>query len=764
MRHVTFSLCVAMLISFVPRCYGREDVAASRSIHNVRAFAKLYGYVKYFHPSDEASAVDWGKFAVYGVGQVKNAKDAPALTATLNELFLPIAPTIQIYESGQKPKSLRETLPQDTTGLKVVAWQHLGPGWPATSQSVYRSLRLNRENRLPIRASRFATVTQTIDARDLRGKRIKLKAFVKADVRGSGNRGQLWLRVDRAAGKRGFFDNMQDRPITSQQWKEYQIQGEVADDATRIALGCFLMGTGEVWVDGVQLLVKGGQGTWQVVDLKNPGFEQADDHHRPASWFAASPNHVYRVTEDAPREGKACLLIASKSIASSGALFDERPEIGQVISKPLGRGLSCQIPLALYSDGGGTLGKDAEYPFAGLSAKLDARSAQRPTADDENVRLGNVVIAWNVFQHFYGYFDVVDVDWNQELTDSLRGALADKDQEDFYYTLSKLVAKLQDGHGYVFHQTRIRLGQARLPLGVGWIEDRVVITACGTAGRLVRGDVIVSIDGKKAEQVLLDAERYISGSPQWKRVKSLRQFGQGVKGTKAKLAVKRGNKTFSLEVQRTGERQTVEHAGKSIEELADGVFYVDLSRAPMKELDARIEDLAAAKAVVFDLRGYPNGNHMVLCHLLSEADTSKAWMRIPRIIYPDREKLAGYQDSGWQLKPSSPRIKGKVVFLTDASAISYAESLLSFVEHYKLGEIVGRPTAGANGNVASFTLPGGFAVGWTGMRVLKHDGSQHHLIGVRPTVPVSRTIKGVTEGRDEFLQKALEIAAGAPKQ
>ncbi len=82
---------------------------------------------------------------------------------------------------------------------------------------------------------------------------------------------------------------------------------------------------------------------------------------------------------------------------------------------------------------------------------------------------------------------------------------------------------------------------------------------------------------------------------------------------------------------------------------------------------------------------------------------------------------------------------------------------MSFIEHYKLGEIVGQPTAGANGNVNPFNLPGGFRVTWTGMKVLKHDGSQHHLIGIQPTIPMERTIKGIVEGRDEFLEKALEL-------
>jgi len=131
-------------------------------------------------------------------------------------------------------------------------------------------------------------------------------------------------------------------------------------------------------------------------------------------------------------------------------------------------------------------------------------------------------------------------------------------------------------------------------------------------------------------------------------------------------------------------------------------------------------------------------------------------MKIPLIVLPDREGW-NYQEVGWNLSVATPHIGGRVVFLTDGRAISYAESFLSFVEHYKLGEIVGEPTAGANGNVNSFILPGGFNVTWTGMKVVKHDGSQHHTVGVLPTILFHRTLAGVAAGKDEYLEKALEI-------
>jgi C-terminal processing protease CtpA/Prc len=40
--------------------------------------------------------------------------------------------------------------------------------------------------------------------------------------------------------------------------------------------------------------------------------------------------------------------------------------------------------------------------------------------------------------------------------------------------------------------------------------------------------------------------------------------------------------------------------------------------------------------------------------------------------------------------------------------------------------------------------------------VFKHDESQHHLVGIQPTVPVERTNEGVREGRDEVLRAALD--------
>jgi C-terminal processing protease CtpA/Prc len=47
---------------------------------------------------------------------------------------------------------------------------------------------------------------------------------------------------------------------------------------------------------------------------------------------------------------------------------------------------------------------------------------------------------------------------------------------------------------------------------------------------------------------------------------------------------------------------------------------------------------------------------------------------------------------------------------------------------------------------------------FTNMKVLKLDGSQHHGVGTKPDIYLEKTIEGVRENKDEFLDKAIEMA------
>lgn len=760
-----FGSSFALLIAAAPLALAQTDQpvrtqADKMTLENLRAFAKLYGYVRYFHPSDEASAVDWERFAIYGVDQVKDAASREELKGELEALFGPIAPTMQLYAANE-PLPVRHALltPEDTTGLALVAWQHRGVG--LGNPGPYQSARLHRQVEMPTEQN-FGAIGQQVDATSYRGKEVRLQAAVKAEVRGDENQAQLWLRVDRPNQEVGFFDNMQDRPITAASWETHTVTGTVAEDAERIVFGGFLSGTGKAWFDDIRLQVRGrGESAWTSVPLENAGFEADEPGEPPTGWGADAPAYRFLTSAGDAYAGKNALVVLSELRQTVGPLFNKRPEPGEVVEKLLGRGLMAQVPLALYSRDGQILRPNDAPPINRLVAELQATKIDidDPTTADEALRYANIVIAWNVFQHFYPYFDVVDVDWDVVLTETLHRAEDDRTSRDFLDTLRWLVAQLDDGHGFVWHPLMEQ--EAGLPFLVDEVEGKAIIVATADEAKgkacFSRGDVVTSLDGVPARQALHEAEAYISGSPQWRTQRALLEFGRGERGSQARLTLMRAGETVTCEVTRDFNDAIQEARPEPIEELRKGVYYVDLSRAELSAITERAQALAAAQGVIFDLRGYPNSNHSVLQHLTSDTLRSARW-QVPQQIYPDQKDLVGYDTSGrWTLTPQEPRFRGEIAFLTDAHAISYAESVMGIVEHYRLGEIVGQPTAGANGNVNPFTLPGGYSVQWTGMRVVKHDASQHHLIGVRPTVLVERTLKGVSTGRDEELEKALEV-------
>ena len=90
-----------LLLAFTVTCVNASPPVdahppESRELTNLRAFARLYGVLRFFHPSDEAAALDWNRYAVLGVARVRGARDVAELEAALEKLIVPIAPTVQI--------------------------------------------------------------------------------------------------------------------------------------------------------------------------------------------------------------------------------------------------------------------------------------------------------------------------------------------------------------------------------------------------------------------------------------------------------------------------------------------------------------------------------------------------------------------------------------------------------------------------------------------------------------------------------------------
>jgi C-terminal processing protease CtpA/Prc len=738
------ALFALVLASCHPHAAPPPEPAQPPRVANLHAFARLYGVVRWFHPSDAAAAVDWSAFAIDGARRVIDAPDAHALEERLAALFAPIAPTVRIAGPGESLADDPALHPAQTAGLDVVAWEHQGFG-DSVIVSAYHSKRRHRARTAFAEGEEFAAVGQSVAADAYRGRRVRLRAKVRADA---GAAAQLWLRIDRPNGN-GFFDNMDARPIRSTTWTDAEIVGTVDADAVSVVAGALVSSNG-AWYDDVTLEVEDAHGAWQPIELVDPGFESADPiaswHVHPIAGWTITAEH------DHPASGAAALHIARATTQVTDELFDDAPAPGETIDLDLGRGLRARVPIALYSKDGHTLGDDPAAVRA--SASAPARAGFDPIAG-----AADVIVAWNVLEHFWPYWDVVQVDWNAELDTALAEALADHTIDDHVATLSRLAAAAPDGHASVVCPGAT--DQAPPAIALDWVEGQVVVAASGD-DRVKPGDVVLSIDGRSTADALAARLTRISGSPQWRQTIAMYVLLAGPRDTPAALRLRRGADEVDVSIARSSHerlRPWPKHA--ATESLAGGVWYVDLSKITGAELDAKLPELAAAPAVIFDLRGYPtDAGAALLPHLIDHAENAK-WMSIERIIRPDHA-AAAWDGIGWNVAPVAPHVRGRVAFLTGAGAISYAESVMGYVAGEQLGAIVGEPTAGTNGNIAEIAEPTGCNSIFTGMRVTGHDGARHHLRGVQPTITATRTIAGVRAGKDEVLDAAL-AAVTAPR-
>ena len=68
--------------------------------------------------------------------------------------------------------------------------------------------------------------------------------------------------------------------------------------------------------------------------------------------------------------------------------------------------------------------------------------------------------------------------------------------------------------------------------------------------------------------------------------------------------------------------------------------------------------------------------------------------------------------------------------------------------------IIGSQTAGADGNVFEFDFSG-FHTNFSGIGVYYPDRRETQRIGIIPDIKIEPTIKGIQEGKDEVLDRAL---------
>ena len=376
---------------------------------------------------------------------------------------------------------------------------------------------------------------------------------------------------------------------------------------------------------------------------------------------------------------------------------------------------------------------------------------------------------WNVIHYFYPYKHLLDQDWETVLPPFLPRFEAARDAREYALAIAEMAACIQDSHTYVGGSKELNgyFGEAFPPVALRLVEGKPTITdvfdveAVKGTGIWI-GDVVLTVDGEPVDKRMSRHGKYIAGSnPDHHARKVLGRLLNGRDGSTLKLTVRKGdNKSHEARLTRKAGyiSSPPRRKGDVFKILEGNIGYCDLERLMRNDVDTMLERLKDARAIIFDLRGYPQGTAWTLAPRLNVKGAKHA-AAFQRVLLSggstSEEGQARY--SFLQPLPTSDKwkYKGKTVTLIDERAISQSEHTGLFLEAACGTSFIGSRTAGANGDITNLTLPGGIVIGFTGHDVRHADGRQLQRIGLVPHVEVRPTLAGIRAGKDEVLERAI---------
>ncbi|MBL4940081.1 MAG: hypothetical protein JKY81_00295 [Colwellia sp.] len=399
-----------------------------------------------------------------------------------------------------------------------------------------------------------------------------------------------------------------------------------------------------------------------------------------------------------------------------------------------------------------TVDYDIDIQFSNIYARLNAAGK-----------------LWAVMQHYYPYLNELDLVWSNELTPLL--TLCIESVSECGLGMRKLLTKTGDNHNFLSSKDTT-LGAYSPPFGFAWLEEKAMLVyAKNTDSVAVIGDQLIAIDGIDIDTLLLAKQPYSLRADNKKNSQLITYEllrGQENQAVELTLITSNGEE-YQLSTNRTEYAQDIKYAiyrtmtgNKTAKHLLleNQIHYVNLSALVDGDVEQMIEKVAEAKAVVLDLRNYPNWN---------------GWTRfLPHFADYPIEALPMY--TFYQLLPNQqapnellnaqsfvnrqPFIDIPIIVLASRYSISQNEHALGYVQHAGL-PILGEATYGINGNVTYLhmlggTDNGGLTVAFTSMKVNQHDGSPLRGVGIIPNIHVAVTIESIVQGEDIQLNKAVE--------
>jgi len=402
-----------------------------------------------------------------------------------------------------------------------------------------------------------------------------------------------------------------------------------------------------------------------------------------------------------------------------------------------------------------------------------------------------------LFPHKY----IMDKGFEEFFKNSLDENSKINSRKDFEILLAKFASKLKDSHAFSFYKQLnykkdIFHGNYLAPFDFQIVDDHILVThlifpeICSKA-QINIGDKITSINGKSIPQIIKEKGELLSTSNNEKLVYVLSKYENNLIWSddlsQKSIEVKSGksNKRFSTKIDmvdisnkekydlivtylqdKIQKRENRKIVHDDVAYFKINHTYQFINKVSNDKMDAVMDsilvDASKKKAIVFDMRAYPDWGGFVHHYVY------KYFSPVENYFYkyyaPNLKNIGTFfylEDRAHyfpEIKDKKTyQYQGKVFILVNPESQSASEwYTMSLQNIFPQSLTIGQQSAGADGDLVKVNLPGDYLLEFTGNGIFYPDNSQTQQTGIRINELIKYKDQDFLEKKDLEFERVLK--------
>ncbi len=384
---------------------------------------------------------------------------------------------------------------------------------------------------------------------------------------------------------------------------------------------------------------------------------------------------------------------------------------------------------------------------------------------DAGYRLLSLFRYWNMVNYFFPSTNLMENNWNSVLTSFISPFLEAKNAEEYTLTTIRLIGNISDSHaniyGYndVYEKTK---GKNITPFKAQFVENKLIVTGfysdtLNVKNKINLGNEILSINGEPVKNLIAKYKAILPSSNNDALLRDLpNTYLLRSDSISLKLSVRNSIGMKNIDIPMINIRYSYKNLNYNKATgyflLNDKIGYVYPAKYKNSDLPAIKKLFENTNGIIVDMRCYPSDfMPFTFGEYIKKDKTPFVKFTAGSISQPGTFTMSKEIANGG----NKDAYKGKIIVIVNAESQSNAEYTTMAFQSSPNVKVLGSQTAGADGNVSQITLPGNIVTCFSGLGVFYPDGMPAQRIGVKIDYPVKPTIKGITDGKDELLEKAI---------